>query len=740
MVNEIPHASRVRAPIGNSDEAQQSVGICLSVAVAVCALLGAASQPAGAEDALEELVVTGTRIAAPNLKSTSPVVAISSTDLKLGGHTDISDVLNLLPQISSNSLGQDLGNRTSGLTAAGGVATADLRGLGPNRTLVLVDGRRLGAGSPNTAIQSPAPDLDQIPSALIERVEVVTGGASAVYGSDAIAGVVNFIMKKNFEGLQLDYQIGANQHSNHSTFSQNVQRDAGYTPLTGSTWDGQNTTASVIAGANILDGAGNVTAYFNYLKANPVRSGQRDFGGCQLNANSTLTGATCSGSGNSNYFEPTDSTINPQGNAYSVKGSQFVDWGTAGTQPPTLFNTQPYIYMAREDVRYNAGFLAHVDVNEHVKPYLEFGFMNDRTHQEIAPTALYEDANPLDPISGNYNINCSNPLLSAQQASLLCTPAQIAADAATPGSVSANVRIGRRNVEGGGRSSDFEHTNYRVVGGAKGEILKGWTYDAYAQYYYTSFFTSNNQYLSFQAIDNALQVKGTAANPVCISGGSCVPYNIFSDNGVTQAALAPMYLSGTAFGSNTLRTIHADVTGDLGKYGLQSPLASGGVGVNFGYEHRAEHVKFQPDSGELSGLLSGFGGASVPINNGYKVDEEFIELRAPLVQDRPGVKDLVFDTGYRHSQYSTAGGVSTYKFEVQYAPVDDLRLRGSFNRATRVPSIIELYNPQLVGQISYGTDPCSPTTDVNNQPVAAAATLAQCQRTGGHGGTVRQRS
>ncbi len=167
---------------------------------------------------LEAVVVTGSRIAAPNLTSTSPVVAVTAEEIKLGGRTDITDMLNQLPQMAFNSLGQDLGNRTSGLTTAGGVSTADLRGLGPNRTLVLIDGRRLGAGSPNTAIQSPAPDLDQIPSALVERIDVVTGGASAVYGSDAIAGVVNFIMKKNFEGIQLDAQVGENLHDNHNAF------------------------------------------------------------------------------------------------------------------------------------------------------------------------------------------------------------------------------------------------------------------------------------------------------------------------------------------------------------------------------------------------------------------------------------------------------------------------------------------------------------------------------------------
>ena len=182
---------------------------------------------------LTEIIVTGSRIASPNEVSTSPIQVVSSQSIQVSGKTDISDIITQLPQNYNNDLGQDLGNGTSGLTTAGGVATADLRGLGPARTLVLIDGRRLGVGSPNTAISQPAPDLDQIPAGLVERVEVVTGGASAAYGSDAIAGVVNFIMKKNFEGFQVDGQLGENWHDNHDTIVQNLVRQFGYTPPDG---------------------------------------------------------------------------------------------------------------------------------------------------------------------------------------------------------------------------------------------------------------------------------------------------------------------------------------------------------------------------------------------------------------------------------------------------------------------------------------------------------------------------
>src|SRR4030095_8534524 len=174
-------------------------------------------------------------------------------------------------------------------------------------------------------------------------------------------------------------------------------------------------------------------------------------------------------------------------------------------------------------------------------------YMNDRSHQVVAPAAAFIFSNPNDPISGNYNINCSNPLMSTQQQLTLCTQAEIDADAAAIASggapVTVNVALGRRNIEGGGRSSDYEHSNYRAVLGGMGDINPQWSYDAYAQYYYTTFFTTNDQYMNFTAIDQALLVKRDAdGNPVCISGGRCVPWNIFSDGGVTQDQLNFLYL------------------------------------------------------------------------------------------------------------------------------------------------------------------------------------------------------
>ena len=716
-------SSAPRPPVrGTSSWASATIS-----AAAVC-LAGAASAqtppPASANVLeVEEIVITGSRIASPNATSASPIQVLNSQEIQASGKTDLSDILYQLPQLQNNDLGQDFSNRTTGLTTAGGLTTADLRGLGPNRTLVLVDGKRLGQGSPQTTIAAPAPDLDQIPAIMVERIEILTGGASSVYGSDAVGGVVNFILKKNFQGLLVDGQYGADWHDNRSGYMKPLLTTAGITPLSGEKWDGKNQNLSVLAGTNFADGKGNFTGYFSYYHFDPVASSERDIGQCQLtevtDAAGNVTGSRCFGSSNSNRFTP---LTGPNANTrYAVVGSQFVPWtGSFTTNPPELFNSQPFIYMQRNDDRYLAGFNAHNDLADYAKPYFELSMMNDKTHQNIAPSAAFTTANPNT--GGPYFVNCGNPFLSAQQIGLLgCTAAQIAGNQADPAN-QVPMTIGRRNVEGGGRSSDYEHTNYRAAVGMKGEFLDAWSYDAYGQYYYVTYRNAQNNYLSYQKIDNALLVTGTKANPQCLAGKPCVPWNIFSEGAVTPDQVNYLYLPGTTSGNNTLRTLHADITGELGKYGLKLPTARDGFGINFGVEHRNEAVFYQPDDATNSGQLSGSGGTQEPLNASIGVNEGFIEVRAPLLQDLPFSKDLVIGGGFRHSNYSVSGGVNTYKFDLQFAPVQDIRFRGSYQRAIRTPTVSEFFNPQNLGLIAYGDDPCAAPSAGG----PALSTLANC--------------
>ena len=663
---------------------------------------------------VEGVVVTGSRIPQPNLTSVSPIQVVTSEEYRLQGQTDTIDLLNDLPQVSQNDV-STFSSTSNPLSGPGGISNIDLRGLGPQRTLVLVDGRRLGVGDPNTGNTNPSPDINQIPSQLIERVDVLTGGASAVYGSDAIAGVVNFVMRRNFTGLQVDAQYGISQHTQHGDLIQGLQRARGYREPESNVWDGAAKDVSIILGANSADGNGNVTAFFTYHDQEPVSQADRDFSACQLK----ITGAGvpfCNGSSNSNIFYTSDG----QSDAFSVLGRRFIPYDSAPTTPPSVFNSSPFQYLQHQDTRYTGGFFAHYEVNSHADVYGDFSFMNDRSSTIVAPSGFFQGSGVSE--LGGFLVNCNNPLLSAQQAATFCTGAQIAAGD------SVDLTIGRRNVEGGGRQSDYEHTNYRAVLGARGVIAGPWRYDVYGQYYYTSFTQGNFQYLSLSRLQNALQVRSSPGGPVCISGGTCVPLNIFADGGVNQAQLN--YVNSSAFetGSVAQTTIEGTITGDLGAYGWKTPWANDGLGIALGATNRRDHLVFTPDEASLSGDLSGFGGAATAINNTLRVNEFYGELRAPLIQDRRFAHEVILELGYRYSNYSTGINADTYKVGLQWAPVEAFRMRGSYQSAIRAPGITELYTPQAVTNTSDpSSDPCAPT---DSGTTRAAATLAQCQRTG----------
>jgi iron complex outermembrane recepter protein len=282
--------------------------VARSLSLAAAAVAGLFSVMASAQEApaaaapepLETIVITGSRIITPNATSTSPIQTVTSEEITLRGATDVGNLLNTLPQVNFLSA-VDLSNRQNPLATPGGESTVDLRGLGPQRTLVLVNSRRLGPGDANTANPNPGADVNQIPAQLIDRIEVVTGGASATYGSDAIAGVVNFIMRKDFQGIEVDGQYGLNYHDNHNKDMQNLLSQAGFTVPTGTVTDGRNRAFTIVMGSNSADGKGNVTGYFTYRSADPVSQGSRDFAACLLNTSKQFT-SFCTGSPNSNLF------------------------------------------------------------------------------------------------------------------------------------------------------------------------------------------------------------------------------------------------------------------------------------------------------------------------------------------------------------------------------------------------------------------------------------------------------
>lgn len=679
-----------------------------------------ASAQATADSEVSEIVITGTRIPQPNLTSVSPVQVVTDQEFQLQGKTDTVDLMNNLPQISQNSQ-TGFSSTSNPLASPGGISTIDLRGLGQQRTLVLVDGRRLGVGDPNTGNPNPSADINQIPSALVKRVEVLTGGASATYGSDAIAGVVNFIMKRDFQGLQIDAQWGVNHHEQQNDTIQGLIAARNFNAPKNSVWDGKSRDLSLVGGFNTADGRGNLTAYITYHDQDPVTYSTRDYAACQLNVNAAGV-PSCAGSSNSNIFYTSDGVSD----AFAVVGSTFAPYSAAATtSPPSLFNANEFEYLLHQDTRYAAGFFARYDVNEHFNLYSDFAFMNDRSTTQVAASGLFQGSGVTD--LGGFQVNCSNPLLSAQQLTTL----QGQGYCANPATDNVDLTIGRRNIEGGPRQSFYEHQNYRIVVGSRGVISDPWRYDVYASYYYTTLYQSNDNYLSLARVQNGLQVVNANGTPRCISGGACVPFNIFTEGGVTPQQVAYLNSSGSQYGSTRESIIEANITGDLGKYGIKSPWADDGVGVAIGAHYRRDHLSFRPDEASLSGDLSGFGGASTAIDSSLRAGELYGEIRVPIAQNLPFMQDLLLEAGYRYSDYSTGIQADTYKVGLQWAPVQDVRFRASYQQAIRAPNIIELYTPQAVTNTSQlSSDPCAPTQNTDGTISPAVATAAQCANTG----------
>ena len=332
-------------------------------------------------------------------------------------------------------------------------------------------------------------------------------------------------------------------------------------------------------------------------------------------------------------------------------------------------------------------------------------------------------------------MNCANPFLSTQEVTAWCG-ANPAAGAETT-----NLFIGRRNVEGGGRVDDLEHTDWRVVLGVKGKIVDGWDYDVSWQHSLANLTESQQDYFSNAKIDNALNVitgpallpngkpnplAGQAECVITYNGGApaCVPWNIFSLGKVTPAALAYLEVPGIQTGNITQTIVDANVTADLGKYGVKLPTAGSGMKVNFGFEWRDVTELTNPDEEFQTGDLAGSGGDIPPTSGGIISRDAFIEARVPLIDDHFLAQSLAVETGYRYSDYNLGFKTNTYKFGVEWSPISDIRIRGSFQRAVRAPNVTELFLPQVVA-LDGNNDPCAATA---TKP--ATATQAQCVAAG----------
>jgi iron complex outermembrane receptor protein len=647
----------------------------------------------------EEITVTGSLIPRPTLESMSPVSVLDPEEITYTGALRMEDVVRQMPQVFS-------AQNSTIANGATGTATVDLRNLGAVRTLVLINGRRMAPGDATTSNAVTA-DLNFIPAALVKRVDVLTGGASSVYGADAVTGVVNFVLDTDFEGMRGGIAWNAYQHDNDNGLAQRMNEEAGFPYPSGSTVDGKQYDINLALGHKFGQGRGHASIYFDYRNTDSLLKSERDYTNCSPGQGDN--GPECSGS----------STI-PLGRFqvfdrdYIKVGDYVLDEATGNTFRPRagdVFNYGPYNHMQRPDEKYAAGGFLNYKFNEHFDVYGEVMFMDDYSEGQIAPSADFNNTTL---------INCDNPMLSPQQRDLICTQNGYGPDEY------ANMTIGRRSVESGPRTSIFEHTSWRLVSGLRGDLSDNWSYDVYALYART---LSPQEYLgdlNVARMTNALDIVGDPDDPStweCRSGGGdgCVPWNVFQIGGVTQEAIDYISLNMNMNSGTTTQVVNGTVNGDLG---LKLPTATEGIQLALGAEYRIESLYVHPDDNWESGNGSGQGGPTVRVDGSYHVTDYFAEALVPLIQDAPLAKDLSLELGYRYSDYSTAGGQNTWKTQASWAPSDLIKFRAGIASATRAPNIRELFRPQGLG-LGGSNDPCA-----NEAGSLPSATLEQCLLTG----------
>lgn len=560
----------------------------------------AATSPALAQDQESDdsdvIVVTGSRLNQANIESTSPVVTVDSELFDIRGTVDTVDLINTLPSAFA-------AQTTAFANGASGTSNVDLRGLGAVRTLVLVDGKRLSPGGPLAGFSA---DLNLIPSQLVERVEIVTGGASAVYGSDAIAGVANFILKKDFEGIEIDGLFGFNQSSNGSELFRDALLAVNEDPVQGSVTDNDTYDISAVFGSSLDNGRGNVTGYFRYLRNDGIQQGDRDFARCATFPIGA-TGLTCLGS-NQGPFPTTfvvsaERELDAAGNAlppiplFDAAGNPIVTNGVQQTfirnvpisgpfagssqlmsngvlafdaagnpvaNPVTSvnaslgaddtisagfnnpFNFNPFNPIRRSVERLNAGFSGYYDVTDNITGYIDVGFTQSTSPQVIAPSAAFG--------STINRLNCDNPLLSADLLATTCgtlDPATGFFSRDTDGDGFVQTQIRRRFVEGGPRTDTRTRTNFRVVGGFKGTFAEQWDWDVFGQHAITQLQRLQTNQVTLSALQQSLDIVTDPATgqPACRSAigpnpanPNCVPFTSAFQNGAPSAASLPAFV------------------------------------------------------------------------------------------------------------------------------------------------------------------------------------------------------
>ena len=624
-----------------------------------------AAPSASQAQTLDAIKVTGTRLKSQTMTAASPVMEIDAEQFKVTGATKVEDLVNQFPQL-------DMSFDNFANNGATGYATASLRGLGAGRTLTLVNSRRMPAGAGETT------DLSIIPAGLVKRVDVLTGGASAVYGADAVAGVVNFVINDELDGVLVNYGYSAYQHDNDNAYIQGLMRQAGFEyPSGDSGLDGASHNIDVAWGGT-FGAAGHAVAWATWRDNDPLLQGQRDYSSCAL----STAGTACGGSGTAdpgNFLLPGNVWLKSNGDGTYSRGQH-------------LYNYAPINYYQRPDKRYTAGFMAKYTVSDHFEPYAEVMYVKRDTAIQIAESGTFGSAVVVD---------CANTALIGS----LCADGGIT----TP---TVRVAMYKRNTEGGPRVQEISNDTYRIVAGARGDISDNWSYDASVSYGRTEWINQGYNDFLFSRINEA--ALGCPAG----SFAGCVPYDLWYDSVSKEAADALAAVSRQDR-TTTFKSFNAFISGDLG-FGLASANGEN-AGLVMGIERRENGFKRVSDEMSLAGEFAGAGGADTNLSADISVNEIFLEGALPLVVGNGMLSRWDVELGYRYSDYSTSGGTNTYKLGTAMEINDSVLLRASWNRAIRAPSLNNLYTPATMG-LWGGTDPCA-----GSNPTAS---LEACALTG----------
>ncbi|MBM0107163.1 TonB-dependent receptor [Steroidobacter sp. S1-65] len=675
------------------------------------------------ETEVEEVLVTGSRIAREGLDTSTPVNVISTEEIKLSGAPNVEKILSDAPQFVASTNGGASAN-----TVPGGTADVNLRGFGPSRNLVLVNGRRFAIYGPEQVT-----DLNTIPTALIERTEVVTGGSSAVYGSDAITGVVNFIMRDDFEGVEATAQTSYDSPTTTPTYN-----------------------IDLTIGGNFAEGRGNAVVSVNYLNRGAITRGERGEwafdslsdgcvtpesfsreragvpvsvpSGSNCRAAGGVPGLIAGGSGdipNGRFTLSMPSTPNADLNAalaaaglggMTTRGFTFDDAGTMARPartPQDDFNLGPDNYLQVPQERWMVNAFSHYDFTEKATGYLEFHFSNNRVDQQLAPTNisgpfLFDVNNPyLAPPNQDPNVLSPMQEVLRQLDMLETGPTTVTTGTSSrinnPNDGFAVLNVGRRLVEVGLRENISDRNVWRMALGMRGDLgdvsdawLRNLAYDVYYTFARTEETSRQSGNVS----------RSRFASALLSSGGADPLLNIFGQN-ISPEAVDAIAIGATNVTEAELQVAAATLSGQL------FDLPAGPLAFSFGAEWRYAASEFVPDEFLRSGDVVGFN-PGLPTAGDVTAREIFGELRIPLLGGLPFVDTLAANAAFRRSDYDLkgVGEVWTYLYGLDWRLNENVALRGQFQRAIRAPNVADLYGG-LRQSVEPATDPCS-----DRQPLA----------------------